>query len=219
MRISVITPSIRPRGLEVTFNTLKDQTFTDFEWLPRLSIPGQKPDLCKQMNAALREAKGELVVFLQDFITIEDEGLQKMWDFYKANPTAAWTSPVGKVLKLDADPIKWDWRYYVKSTEREVDYQRWEIDWGAAPLRLIHDAGNFDEEYDSGFGWENVDLGARMAKIGTRFLVDTSNAAVAIDHDKLMHHPFKHKANQDLWIVKKQFIDPSPEPYDEDSGH
>ena len=77
MKISVITPSIRPKGLETAFLTLSAQTMPrdEWEWLPRLSIPGERPDLCKQVNAALQGnaspqvspwTKGELAIVPHD---------------------------------------------------------------------------------------------------------------------------------------------------------
>lgn len=210
--ISVITPSIRPRGLEQTFKTLQNQS-VDFEWLPRLSTVKSKPDLCYQMNQAIREAKGELIVFLQDWIKIRPDGLQLMWDYYKANPNTAVTCPVGKVDTVEElvnanfakDGIRWDWRI---EKEWEVEYHHWEIDWGFASKDAIIKAGMFFEErYDDGFGWENVDLAYRMMKQGVKFKCFPRNIAIAFDHDKNERHPYKSKPNQDLWLVRKGAID------------
>jgi len=154
MKISIITPSIRPLGLAATFRTLSLQTMSrdEWEWLPRLSIPGEKPDLCKQVNAALKEAQGELIVFLQDHIEIEPDALEKCWEKYQANPDTCYTMPVGK---RHGDTVDWDWRMYWKHREN-VPSDRWEIDFGMCPSKAIQDVG-FCELYDSGFGWENVD--------------------------------------------------------------
>lgn len=213
-RISVITPSIRPDGLAVTFETLKGQTFKDFEWLPRLSIPGEKPDLCKQMNAAIRESKGELIVFLQDWILISPAGLQRMWDRYQEDPTACWTAPVGKIdsfTEMNDEDVKWDWRPHWKHRET-INFDHWEIDWGSMPGKaleaaLLIDNTWFDEQYDSGFGWENVDLAYRLEKKGWKFRVDPDNKAVAFDHDAASPHPFKPTPNDQLWYRQKEVID------------
>jgi hypothetical protein len=214
MRISVITPSIRPQGLEQAFKSMQRQNFGGVEWLPRLSVPGAKPDLAYQMNQAVKEAQGELIVFLQDWIKIGPDALQKMWDFYKANPNTAITAPVGKAKDLgtfatgkltkEDTSIKWDWRSH---REGKVEYHEWEIDWGAAPKKLIVEAGAFEERYDTDFGFENVDLGYRLYKNGVQFKCDTSNSAIAFDHDAHVEHPYKGKSNQDLWLTRKEVID------------
>lgn len=203
-RITVITPSIRPEGLAVVAETLKNQTFTDFEWIRKLSVPGPVPDLCHAFNEALRESKGELIVFLQDYIKIGPDGLQRMWDKYCQYPKAAWTCPVGKTL--DWEGVEWEWRKH-REQDDSLHYYQWEIDWGSASREAIFAVGGFDEDFDSGFGWENVDLAARMAKLGTEFRVDPTNLAVAFDHDKFIPHPFKPRPNRDLWAGKQRSIE------------
>lgn len=222
MKISCITPSIRPDGLAVTFKTLQAQTFNDFEWLPRLSIPGEKPDLCYQMNQALKEANGELIVFLQDWIEIAPDGLEKAWEAY-GGLHRAWTFPVGKVRDLsDALPsdkdVRWDWR---ADWEREhpdglIDYQSWEIDYGSVPRELLERVYlargyYFNERYDEGFGWENVELALELKKAGAAFMVDGDNKAIAWDHDAFIRHPYKDKPNADLWAIHKQCYERSDE--------
>lgn len=204
-KITVITPSIRPDGLKVTYNTLRPQTFQDFEWLTRLSIPGEKSDLCYQMNRALEEARGELIVFLQDYIEIDKDALQRIWDKYQAEPNVCWTMPVGKKDLDNPGKVNWDWRSYWEHKD-EITFERWEIDWGAAPAKAF-EAERFDVAYDEGFGWENVDLAYRLEKNGWKFKVDRDNKAEAIDHDKMFAHPYKKRPNQDLWIVRKGMID------------
>lgn len=204
--ISVITPSIRPDGLKVTWETLRDQTFTNFEWLPRLSVPKQQSDLCYQMNKALDESQGELIVFLQDYIRIPKDGLERMYKTFAADKNVAITAPVGKVKDFLEQP-NWDWRHYWKSGD--VDYQKWEIDWGAVGREALGDE-RFFERYDEGFGWENVDLGLRLANKGVRFVVDKDNGAVAFDHDAAFEHPYKKKPNIGLWAKRKAVLEYVP---------
>lgn len=208
MKITVVTPSIRPEGLEVVHDTLAKQSFRDFEWVQKLSVPGPTSDLCFQMNQALAQAKGELIVFLQDYITIPPNGLERMWEMYVKHPNTCFTAPVGKVTDLSDPyaPVTWDWRRYSQN-HQDITYERWEIDWGSAPRIALERAGGFEERYDEGFGWENVDLAYRLQKLGYDFKVDCENAAVAWDHDKFLAHPYKHAPNQDLWTIRKGVID------------
>ena len=100
MKISVLTPSIRPAGLEILQKSLKNQSFKDFEWIQDIGL-GDKHDLNQAWNRMLKRAKGELIVFYQDYIKIEPDGLQKFWDAYQANPKTMFTAPVGKSQNLN----------------------------------------------------------------------------------------------------------------------
>lgn len=203
-RISVITPSIRPEGIEIVRATLAGQTFTDFEWIPKLSVPGPVPDLCRAFNDAIREAKGELIVVLQDYIKIGTDGLEKMWQFHLLHPEAMITCPVGQTT--DWQSAEWDWRVSVDAAD-PLAYYQWEIDWGAVPRSAIVNVGGFDEDYDSGFGWENVDIAYRMHKQGREVFCDPTNPAVSFRHDLFEPHPYKHRPNRDLWSGKQRTID------------
>ena len=70
MKISVITPSIRPEGLKIVRECLLNQTFKDFEWLVDINWTG-KHDLNASFNRLIRRASGELIVFYQDYIINE----------------------------------------------------------------------------------------------------------------------------------------------------
>ncbi len=192
MKISVITPSIRPEGLKVVQDCLKEQTLTDFEWLTEIGL-GTKHDLNAAFNRMLRRAQGELVVFYQDYIKIEKDGLQKFWDAYQENKNTFFTAPVGKTTNWTE--IKWDWR---ESSDGKADWLRWEIDWGAAPLSALIDIGGFDEALDEYWSFDNVNTGFRANLKGYQFANLPSNKAVAYDHDKHIEHPFRKAYNPDF---------------------
>lgn len=111
MKISIITVTNRPGGLDLQWYALKNQTFEDFEWIicdtlaqkrrkllqkytnndKRIKHIQQDPKkegyatgLAKAENQALREASGELCVMLQDYIWIPPQSLDKYWYAYKA---------------------------------------------------------------------------------------------------------------------------------------
>ena len=193
MLISVLTPSIRPHGLSVTQSTLEKQTFQDFEWLVEVGIPNKGHDLNAAYNRMLRRAKGELVVSLQDYTTIAPDGLQRFWEGYKENPDTFFTAPVGKTL--DWKEIKYDWR---ENKEAKMDWQRWEIDWGAAPLEALKKIGGFDEALDEFWSCDNVNVGKRASMHGYKFMNLPDNKAVAYDHDKVETHPFRKNYNPDF---------------------
>lgn len=207
MQISVLTPSIRKEGLEVVEKTLLAQTFRDFEWIPLYDAPGQKPSLCKAMNTGLRRSTSDLILFIQDYIQLPEDGLQRILEAHKRYPTAAFTFPVGKsdVLDYKREAIRWDWRFG-RDKDAQIPYSEWEIDLACIPRGFITMVGGFDEDYDDGFGWENVDMAYRLYKKGVTFRVCKETYGIAYDHDKFQKHPFKHKSNGPLWLTKEAEI-------------
>lgn len=190
MKISVITPSIRPEGLKVVQESLANQTLQDFEWLTEIGIPRKGCDLNQSFNRMIRRAKGELIVFYQDYIKIENDGLEKFWDAYLENKKDFITAPVGKTS--DWKDIVWDWR---KNPEGKVDWLRWEIDWACAPKSALFEIGGFDEELDKFWSFDNVNVGLRAQMAGYTFRNLRTNQAVAFDHDKHEKHPFRERYN------------------------
>ncbi len=192
MLISVITPSIRPLGLIDTQNSLAKQTFKDFEWLVEMGIPEKGHDLNSAYNRMLRRAKGELIVSLQDFITVEETYLQDYWDAYQKNPDTFFTNPVGKIQDTG---IIFDWREH---PEAVMDWNRWEIDSGAAPLAALMKIGGFDEALDEFWSSDNVSVGHRAKMYGFKFMNLPHIKAIAIDHDAIIDHPFRKNYNPDF---------------------
>jgi hypothetical protein len=185
VKISVLTPSIRPKGLEVTRQCLLEQSFTDFEWLVEINWTG-KHDLNASYNRMLKRAKGELIVSLQDFIKVTPLYLQKFWDSYQLNPKTFITAPVGKVeYKGNA---KWDWRAY---EDAKPDWDCWEIDSACAPIEALRAIGGFDEEIDGYWSCDNVNVGKRAKLAGYKFMNLFNNPALAYDHDAFSEHPFR----------------------------
>jgi glycosyltransferase involved in cell wall biosynthesis len=188
-KLSVITPSIRPQGLEITRQSLLSQTFRDFEWLVDINWTG-KHDLNASLNRLLLRSKGEIVVFLQDYIKIEPDALQRVIDTYKNG--IFFTYPVGKTNTLDySGNVKWDWR---KHKQGEVHWQQWEIDFGSCSRQELIDIGGFDEELDKYWSCDNVNVGCRADLAGYKFeCVDIP--AIAYDHDAFIEHPFRKNYN------------------------
>jgi len=188
-KITILTPSVRPEYLDITQRALEEQTFQDFEWLVEVGLK-TRHDLCQSLNRMLCRASGELVVMLQDCIKPEITGLARFWELYQNNPKAFVTAPLGKVLKWEDTP-NWDWRK--KPENIYIEPHMWEADWASAPLQAFKDIGGYDENYDDGWSWENVELAWRAKFAGYTFLVDPDNPAVALDHDNLSENPFRNK--------------------------
>lgn len=198
-KVSVLTPSIRPEGLKVVQKSLERQTFKDFEWLVEIGLPARGCDLSASLNRMLKRAKGDRIVMLQDYIKIEDDALEKV-----AQHSDFVTYPVGKTL--DWNVVTWDWRD--AGEFREIEYMHWEADWASAPRQAFFDIGGYNEKFDEGWSWENVDVAYRAEKMGYKFYCDPSVRAIAYDHDAKIEHPFRGKnENQSLAEMTKGLAD------------
>lgn len=186
-KITVVTPTIRIDGLKPIQESLKTQTFTDYEWAVEIGLG--KHDLNAAFNRMIKRAKGELIVFAEDFMKFPPDYLQKFWDAYQSDKNVFWTAPLGKTL--DWKEIKWDWRGY--SDAVDTTYNCWEIDSGAAPKKALYDVGGFDEELDKRWSADNVSVGARAAHFGYKFKNLFTNPAMVYDHDAVEPHPFRDK--------------------------
>lgn len=193
MKISVVTPTIRPLGLEIMKQCLEEQTEQDFEWLVEVGL--NRHDLNAAFNRMIKRAKGELIIFYEDFTKIRPDGLERFWKAYQDNPGTLFTAPLGKVdCDWDEKP-RWDWRA-MKQDESQTDYTncRWqtcEFDWGACPKKILFEIGGFDEELDKYWSCDNVNVGCRANLAGYKFKCVFTNPALALDHDKFIKHPFR----------------------------
>jgi len=193
MKISIITPTIRPKGLAIIQKSLAQQTVQDFEWLIDIGIPSRGYDLNKALNRLLKRARGEWIVMWQDYIKAPPDALKKFLEV--ADPKKFITGACGKTLNWK--DIKWDWRANRKSFE-EIEYYEWEADFAIVPLKAFYDIGGYDEEYDQYWSNENVNTACRAKMLGYTFWVLPNNQAIHFDHDKVFKHPFRHTFNPDF---------------------
>jgi len=188
-KISIVTPTIRPDYLHITKECLDKQTFQDFEWLVAEGNIEDGFTLPRDMNEMLGQAKGEIVVSLQDCITIPPTFLE---DLLKLDLTKAWTFPVVK------EGTAGDWRLH---KEGEVIPECWEIDLACAPLKLFRDVGGFDESYCNGWSYDNVEIALRAKAAGYSFMCNPKLIGSAIDHDAIIEHPFRRKLISNKWRI------------------
>jgi len=196
IKISILTPTIRGKAaLEPNAQSVAAFNFNpnEFEWLIEES-DGSKHDLNAAFNRMLKKAKGELIVFMEDYTKATTEGLNKFWEAYQKEPNVFWTAPLGKTL--DWQTITWDWRAYADATE--TTYNCWEIDWGAAPKKALFEIGGFDETLDEYWSSDNVNVGYRAYLNGYKFKNLFNNPAVAYNHNETIPHPFKDKFNPEF---------------------
>lgn len=188
MRISVCTPTIRPKGLSVLQKCLKEQTFTDFEWLVEVGLG--KHDLNTAYNRMISRARGDIFVSIQDYTKVPKDFLERILEAYKDD--TFFTIPVGKTI--DWVDIEWDWRKH----RTECSWNEWEIDAGFCPIEALWKIGGFDEELDKKWSFDNVSVGCRASQFGYKFEVFHGTESLAYDHDKKILHPFRKDFDPDF---------------------
>ena len=127
LKISVLTPTIRPEGLKMVARCLRRQDFIDWEWIivipkkmeievenaligypqPLVLIePPKRPsdfyNLNKAWNLAYNKAEGELIVDIVDYIWFPPDTLTRLWNHYQANPKGL-ISAIGHQYEKNSD--------------------------------------------------------------------------------------------------------------------
>lgn len=194
MKISVLTPSLRPRGLEDVQNSLAKQVFKEFEWLVELGIPERGNDLNAAYNRLIRRSCGDLIVSIQDYTSFGPELLLVLWQAYEESPKTFWTVDVAHT---DGNTTEYDWRHYRKG--EPIEFAELELCVGAFPRNGIVAIGGFDEELDNlTWGFDNVNVGFRAASAGFPMRVHPTAEATQFKHDLTTPHPFRDKMVPDL---------------------
>lgn len=237
-KISVITCTNRYGGIDINWSSLRRQVFHQFEWIlcdtlyderrdavanyvhgdvrvrhfkqwPKQS--GVKTWLAHAENQAIKETKGELVVFLQDYIHIDPQGLEKFWIQYKDNPKRMITgvghqygkpgkenivNPKGLITIFDK-PFEGTPKSIVWQDPRSIDGRDWwkgsfykcipnyiEFNYCAIPRKALFDIGGCDEELDYwGHAWDNVSVAIRASLLGYESWIDQTNESKSVRHD------------------------------------
>jgi glycosyltransferase involved in cell wall biosynthesis len=256
--VSVITPTIREGWWRLMAENLAKQTYKNFEWIIiddhkedraklakkyavkyDLDIRYQRGDkvmglynrrcgLVRANNMGWEIADGELLVWLQDFILIPDNGIEQLVDVHRYNPDAL-IAPADIYYDVKApdmgnkedwwpnDPQmlgKESWRNArvqnagIRESENPYDY---EANYGAIPRKILEDLNGWWEFQDDGFGFDNTDIAFRALQRGYRIIVDDTNIAKCINLWQSIGNTPQNVVNRELihndpryrWLVKQ----------------
>jgi len=232
MKVSVLYVTKRSGGMDILKGNLDRQTFRDFEvvmvdGLDRdmamltVFLNGVGPDFRQfrdpqagvwaAHNAGLRHCAGQYVVFLQDYIWIRANGLERFVAAQEARPgfyTGVGNVGEGPKKANESDLTIWSQPYY-GPPERvrwedprlgawtgqivEITPDLWENNWACAPRDALMELGGFDEQFDKGWGWAEKELAARAQAIGCKLYMDTGNRCMAWYHDDWWPNPLKSR--------------------------
>ena len=180
--------------------SLRRQTFQDFEWViitedrytykpffiyedlkvrhcfapPKVSVS----NLNASLNAGLRHCQGDYVIFYQDFIELDQDCFQKLYDLASRDQRTFVTTCTPNADGTD------DTRYTGADIPRPCYPEQWEANVSIAPMKVLKELGGFDEDYDHGWSWDNVNLAERADMLNCNFIIDESNRPKLLFHVK-----------------------------------
>jgi len=226
--VSIITPTIRTGWWNLMAENLSHQVYKNFEWvivddykedrteiakkyaekynLDIKYIRGDKAlgtykrpcGLVRANNIGWKQSKGELLVWLQDFILLDPNAIERLVSLHLHNPDAI-IAPVDEYFNaIEADKNnKEDWwngetnimtkkswsnprclNQGIRESENPYDY---EANYGAIPRTILDACNGFWECLDFGIGYDNTIIGYMALKLGYRILVDDTNIAKCIN--------------------------------------
>lgn len=226
--VSVITITIRPGFWNIMADNLSKQTYKNFEWVIvddykddrqatadkyakkyNLNIKYVRGDkakgvykrrngLARANNTGWKQSKGELCVFLQDFILIPPTGIERLVGLYRHNSDSL-LAPVDKYWYSkdpdrdnledwwngDTDIVtKFSWKNIrvayegIRQSENPMDF---EMNYGAIPKKILDHLNGWWEFFDNGLGYDNTEIAYRALELGYRIIVDDTNIAKCIN--------------------------------------
>lgn len=200
-KISVVFVTNREGAIDFLKPQLDKQTFKDFEvicgsdaplnkafnnwytFTPRQKNEGDVWNLNKAYNDCLDKVNGELIVFLQDFIWIPANGLQRFWDDYQTYPEALITGVGHKAIKGIEGISEVDDRVFGEPGLHEGTFSHYELNWAACPTKL---APRFDEDMDTHYGGENQVF---AIKSNADIYIDRSNVSIGYAQEEVGGRP------------------------------
>lgn len=192
-KVSVLTVSARNDWEQLAIESLKRQTYQDFEWivvhenpdsldiLPaeviKAPLARRNNNLNASNNEGIRHCNGDYIVFYQDWIELESDCIEKLLDLTDHQTFVT-------TLTRNADG-KDDMRYTGADCPRPCLPEEWEENVAIAPKQVFYELGGYDEEYDWGWAWDNVNIAERASLLGYKFILDESNRPQLHPHDRI----------------------------------
>lgn len=201
--ISVLTPTIRPEGLEIVNKALKRQTFKDFEWLIGSPFePGYgtwvKDDfeggywtLNRMYNKLIKQCKGDVVVSWQDYTFAKPDTLERFFTHYLSDPKTLVSAVGNKYTEVYPELGEITWKDPRERDDQGSYYYCFfnDIEWNLClcPKSALYEVGGFDEKLDFlGFGMDGYGVNERLSLIGGyEFALDQAIKSYSLSHGRV----------------------------------
>ena len=212
---TILTVSKRTGWEEIAERSIHRQTIKPAEWIvvaentiPHTSnyFEGWKKTIIEappktkasnlnaSLNAGLRLIDTDYVIFYQDFIELKEDCFEKLLSLADEKTFVTTCTP-----NYDGSD---DGRYTGADLPRPCRPEEWEANVALAPMALIRELGGFDETYDDGWSWDNVNLAQRAAMLGARFIIDESNRPKLFPHEMSSHETLPLNGERHSAIMK-----------------
>lgn len=194
-RISVVMVTNRNGAIAYLAEQLKKQTFRDFELIvandsedeedvpvwnvfkPRPKTEGDVWNFNKAYNDCLTKVTGELVVFIQDFIHLKANCLERFWEVYELYPEALITAPGHKAKDGIEGISEVDERALGEPGLSPGNWTLFELNCASCPTKLLIP---FNEEMDTVYaGSEKV----WSRQINKPIYIDRSNIHIGLSQE------------------------------------
>lgn len=198
---SVIMVTNREGSVEYLKDQLDKQTMQDFEvviaddadqerlydkqFKPRQPRDRDAWNLNKAYNDCLQRVDGELIVFVQDFIWLPANGIERFWEVYQLYPHDLITG-VGHKYKDLEDIAEVDDRVFGDRRVVESDWTYYELNWASCPTDV---ASSFEEDCDTYYGGENQIFALKAHLKGADIYIDRLNECKGLSQEECGGRP------------------------------
>lgn len=188
----------------------------------------RKCGLVRANNLGWQNAKGELLVWLQDFVLMPKNGIERLVWLHQRHPKAL-LSPVDvyyHAKKANKENVEdwWDgetdvltekgWtnprvqNLGIRTTDNPFDY---EANYGAIPRELLVKLNGWWEFFDDGLGFDNTECAYRALKMGYKIILDDTNVCKCINiwpevkgtAENILNRERKLNPPRYMWFVTK----------------
>ncbi len=189
-----------------------DGSGLDVDYLMTPKKQGMHRNLAASYNRAATRAielEASYLISLQDYIWVPPNGIEMFLEVHDAVDRAivtGLTSHSEKPTKKDIDNPRGAYTIFKKPlTEkpegiswadvRAIDLypeeniktmkcmpEHWEANWASIDMKLINDGLRWDEDYDVGVAYENMDFAKRAVQAGATCVLDKRNHAISLPH-------------------------------------
>ena len=174
-------------------------------------------------NTGLQNATGELLVMLQDFILMPEDGLEQFVNVYRKNPDTCIAAVDSYYApKIKPDTTKEDW--FRGETDVKGEFMRSNVriqnkglrltgnaydlenNYNAIPKHIADALGGWHEFFDEGLGFDNTDFAYRALESGYKIMIDEANIATCIDHWKTLEGTPEHGLGRERRLNDPRFL-------------
>ena len=225
-KISILTPTIRKKGLDLVRNALKKQSFRSFEWLIASKFNPEIPEaswvkdefeggfwaINRIYNQLVKEVKTDLLISWQDYTYSKFDTLERFYFHYQDEPKTLVTAVGNKYTQVLPELGAMVWkdpreRILGQSNFYSCNYIDIEYNLCAIPKEAIYAIGGFDEDLDFiGYGHGFSELERLHILGGYDFKIDQSIKSYSLAHERYKDWDEHNFVNKDMTFIP-EYID------------